>query len=597
MAEVARAGKQGNKGGLKKPTLPSAEPMKQKVAKLREEINRNSQRIQDIKMIVDERRQGGRGRSESQELLRQLGEIRGQITQCLNQKSALREQLEIQEKIKKTMKQQVDAVKAKMKYTSIQEVDKQIKVMLDKLNDDDRHMDPEEEERLVSRIKQLAQSKEVMNNQKDKIQQLEEASNKSLDVSKQMDDITSRMETLVQSEREIRKKVQKVRQAEEEEVADIPALNEEKQACYEVIVECRATIKQLQEEYDLEFQEFQRKMEEFQQEQERVRREQDDARRARDEARKTEQKERDIARKQRQIEIAGVPFSEEILRCDQLIVFLSKFDIPKEEKSQATNSQSKPVSLEPGMTLVKRKNDDDDDDPFGDSLRRKAPPKSKKGKKNKAVAPEPKKLNLDMDLLMAFSQVKVTVPATPEEASAILQEVQNKKTVYQNKQKKALDAISKGERYIDTDDVDDNASDNVKEKNNEQQKNAQTENAGNDDDDADVENGEQGEPERNGNHIQNEDDQTQEKDEDEQGQEAEEEDVKESQAEGDSDNDEVNQENLAPLGNTATPLETSKFVKTIKDDEDEEDNDLQSSTKDDVAQSDDKKELEVDSEE
>eukprot|EP01023_Acetabularia_acetabulum_P046499 TRINITY_DN47_c9_g1_i3.p1 TRINITY_DN47_c9_g1~~TRINITY_DN47_c9_g1_i3.p1 ORF type:complete len:578 (+),score=161.71 TRINITY_DN47_c9_g1_i3:84-1817(+) len=459
MSEVG--GKKGGKGTTK-PTLPSAEPMKQKVAKLKEEIDRNNERIKQIKLVVDERRMSGRGRSESQELLTKLGIIRGQITQCLNQKNAIREQIEVQERTKKATKSQVVAAKEKMKMTSINEIDKQIKIILDKLNNDDT--EEAEQEILVSRIKQLSQSKEVLNNAKEKIQQLEQASAKSSDYSKQLDEINERMEDLVKEEKETRKKAQKVQQAEKEEVADIPALNEEKQACYEVIVECRATIKQLQEDYNQEFEEYKNKLEEFRNEQDKAREEQQKARQEREESRRAEDKEKQIARKQRQIEIAGAPFSEEILRCDQLIAFLAKFDAPKTELGAASataaaadvaSSTAVPNEQFGQMKMIKKKNlreEDEENDPLSGMLSRTAA-KKKKGKKNKVVAPEPKKLNLDMDLLMAFSQIKVTVPATPEEVPSILQEVRTKKTQYQEKQKKAIDAITRGERYVDTDDV------------------------------------------------------------------------------------------------------------------------------------------------
>eukprot|EP01024_Parvocaulis_polyphysoides_P060165 TRINITY_DN6536_c0_g1_i1.p1 TRINITY_DN6536_c0_g1~~TRINITY_DN6536_c0_g1_i1.p1 ORF type:complete len:633 (-),score=189.05 TRINITY_DN6536_c0_g1_i1:129-2027(-) len=457
MAEVGKKGGQGVKGGvvhLVKPSLPSADPMKQKVAKLREEIDKNNDRIKQIKMVVDERRLSGRGRSESQELLTKLGTVRGEITRCLNRKNAIREQLEVQERMKKAMKSQVEAARDKMKLTSVGEIDKQIKTMLDKLNDDDT--EPEEQQKLVNSIKQLSDSKKFLNNAKDKIQEMERASAKSNDFGDQLDKISEEMEKFVKEEKELRKKINKVRQAEEEEVADIPALNEEKQACYEVIVECRNTIKQLQEEYNQEFEDYKLKLKEFQNEQYKLREEQQKQREERQQARQAEQKEKQVARKVRQIEIAGAPFSEEILRCDQLIAFLSKYDVPKTKESQiAASATTSPIAFEPGMKMIRRKNqmeDDEENDPLGGSLSRKANQK-KKGKKNKVVAPEPKKLNLDMDLLMAFSQIKVTVPATPEEVPPILEEIKTKKTIYQEKQKKALDAITRGERYIDNDDV------------------------------------------------------------------------------------------------------------------------------------------------
>eukprot|EP01026_Neomeris_dumetosa_P048961 TRINITY_DN42493_c0_g1_i2.p2 TRINITY_DN42493_c0_g1~~TRINITY_DN42493_c0_g1_i2.p2 ORF type:complete len:428 (+),score=94.33 TRINITY_DN42493_c0_g1_i2:84-1367(+) len=398
--------KSGGAGRVQKPSLPSPEPMKQKVAKLREEINKNSQRIQEIKLIVDERRASG-GRSESQDLLRQLGDIRGQIKQYLNMKNALRERLEMQEKTKRAVSEQVEAVKEKMKYTSVAEIDKQMKNILDKLNDEDNEVSEEEQQRLVARIKQLAQSKEVVSNAKDKIQLLDKSTKPDTSkVEEELEEVNGKMESLLQQERDLRKRVTKVRSSEAEEVADIPALNEEKQACYEVIVECRTAIKSLQDEYDQEFQEFQRLNQEFKAEQDRVRRE-------RDEQQQAERKEREVARRQRQIEVTGAPFSEEILRCDQLIAFLSKFEVqkPAQEKQQKDleKDKSSPALSEgllvPGenMKLVRRKNqmDDDEDDPFANSLSRKAAPKSKKGKKNQkaAAAPEPKKTQLGYGLV------------------------------------------------------------------------------------------------------------------------------------------------------------------------------------------------------
>eukprot|EP01025_Chloroclados_australasicus_P063631 TRINITY_DN842_c0_g1_i1.p1 TRINITY_DN842_c0_g1~~TRINITY_DN842_c0_g1_i1.p1 ORF type:complete len:662 (+),score=128.22 TRINITY_DN842_c0_g1_i1:252-1988(+) len=420
---------------MSRPILPSAEPMKQKVSKLKEEISRRSERMAEIKGIQEKNRGGGRG-AESRAVANELGEIRGQFNKLLNQKSALREHLQQGDKTRDQIRASAKQLKEKLQYTTVEEIDKQMRLLEHKLNYEDVG-GVQNEKRIIENIKKLAESKKFVQTYSAKIAELEQGKDKRDETVQQLDKLNQELDALSAKEKSLRKQLDKERSERGKQELSKEDLNAEKQECFEVIKASRDRIAELQAEYNQQFEKYKADMEEY-------RKIQAEAKQERDAQYKAERDARDAQRKQREAELSGAPFSEHILRCDQLISYLSKYVTPEDMSKNAgaveslSGERNSSSSEFAGMTMVKKKGEDEDDPLEGTLTKTKKSKKGKKGAKGaNADKGATKKLLMDLDLITAFKLIDVRMPASTEECPELLQEVQAKKEEYKTKQKQA----------------------------------------------------------------------------------------------------------------------------------------------------------------
>eukprot|EP01023_Acetabularia_acetabulum_P022424 TRINITY_DN2206_c0_g1_i2.p1 TRINITY_DN2206_c0_g1~~TRINITY_DN2206_c0_g1_i2.p1 ORF type:complete len:565 (-),score=173.04 TRINITY_DN2206_c0_g1_i2:943-2637(-) len=436
MAEVESQRKRegGEKRGprLQRPVLPSAEPMKQKVSLLREEINKRQDRITEIKAILDKSRGGARG-AESRAVQNELGEIRGEFNKLLNQKKALREQLQQSDQTREQVRSSAKQLKEKLQYTSVAEIDKQMKLLEDKLNYEDVG-GIQNEKKIIERIKQLAESRKFVQSYSSKIGELEKGKDSRQEITERLDKLNSQLDALSAQEKGLKSKLDEQRNQRGKQEDDRDSLTTEKQDCYEIIKASRDQITSLQQDYNEEFEQYKVKLEEY-------RKQAAVAKEERDAQYKAERDAKNEERKKRDLELAGAPYSEHILRCDQLIQFLSKYVSPeetcKEESAELSGNNKSGIGSDlSGMKMIRRKGEEQDD-PLAGTLTRTnkgGGKKGKKGAKANSTSTASKKMVLDLDLITAFKFVGVRTPGGTEEASDILKEVQAKKEEYKEKQ-------------------------------------------------------------------------------------------------------------------------------------------------------------------
>eukprot|EP01024_Parvocaulis_polyphysoides_P058733 TRINITY_DN632_c0_g1_i3.p1 TRINITY_DN632_c0_g1~~TRINITY_DN632_c0_g1_i3.p1 ORF type:complete len:556 (-),score=134.69 TRINITY_DN632_c0_g1_i3:360-2027(-) len=418
---------------LRRPTLPSAEPMKQKVSKLRDEITKRSERIAEIKGMQDRFRGQARG-GEGQGLSNELSNVRGEFVKLLNQKKAMREQLQQIDQTRNQIRESAKQSKEKLQYTSVEEIDKQMKALETKLNTEDVG-GIKEEKRIIEQIRKLNQSKQFVIAYSQKIEQLDKGKDTRDEITQRLDKLNAELDTLSAREKSIKKQLDEQRNQRGKQSEDMDKLNAEKQECYEVIKASRERISELQQDYNVQFDKFKLDMEEFKKQAAE-----------RDAQYQAEREARDVERKKKEEELVGAPFSEHVLRCEQLICYLSKYVTTEDkDKDKDKNSVTQQPASSPGLEgmQIVRKKGEEEDDPLAGTLTRTKAGGGKKGKKGSRGSNSAsgggtgKKMLLDMDLITAFRLIDVRTPAGVEEAADILKEVKEKQLEYKTKQEEA----------------------------------------------------------------------------------------------------------------------------------------------------------------
>ena len=230
--------------------------------------------------------------------------------------------------------------------------------------------------------------------------------------------------------------------------ANIPKLQEERNACYEIIKAKREEIRRLRAEFKSTEDEYWATEREWRAYLKVEKQKQW-------EATVEERKARDEARKQWEIENAPEPFEAEVAAADQLIAYLAKWD-PKnikeaEEKaaSEAAATAAKKADAFKGLKIMNKKMmDEEEEDLFslsGTSKGKKAKKKQKSAESEEPSGPNPKeRLNISFDAYSAFSKLGLTAPVLAGEVPAMMNSLKEKKELFLEKRKIKKERIAAG---------------------------------------------------------------------------------------------------------------------------------------------------------
>jgi uncharacterized coiled-coil DUF342 family protein len=344
--------------------------------------------------------------------------------QCLysvqKQKQALRSQFENATKMRDAARDATRELKSMIRFKNEEEIDEEIS----KLEDEIQHssLSLNEEKRVVDDIRQLKNSKSIVSEFSAKMEQLSADETTCKEINNAIKSIDVEITKVRQEEDELRAAMNAERKKEEASGNDNQSLWSEKEKCKDACKDAYEKIKDLRAAFDQEWQEFKAK--------DKVWRAQQAAEKARKREEYLKEKAaREAERAAREAEMRPDPFTEEIIMCDQLAVYLGKFtDGGSKNASDSSGANAtEPAALD-GMKVLKKEGEDPDAWMMGTGK------KKGKGKKSGAKPVSSEKLIHSVDILSAFASLKVSVPITKNDVPDILKQVNEKRESFVQKQ-------------------------------------------------------------------------------------------------------------------------------------------------------------------
>lgn len=343
------------------------------------------------------------------------------------QKQSIREQLDALTKSREAVRTSLRDMKSSMKFTTVEDIEKEI----DKLEDEIQHstLSLTEEKKLLEEIRKLKSSRSLVGQYNEKLNSLSQEDSNRAELQSSLKQADAQLNDIKKEEEKLRSELSELRTKEQETSEDFSSLIKERDECREVCKQAYEKIKDLRAEHDAEWQQYKAAEKEWRAQQEedrRIRREQAAAERA----------AREAERAARLAENAPEPFDREITMCEQLTAYLSRFQPGSGNRNSSQNSGKdtnvKPTAMD-GMKLFTKKNVEDED-PWGQL----AVGKGKKSKGRKAAANEEgEKLVHSLDMLEAFSVLKISVPTTASNVAKAVEEVNVQHKLYLAKREEA----------------------------------------------------------------------------------------------------------------------------------------------------------------
>ena len=371
-------------------------------------------------------------------------------TLAQSERNAIRKELIALDAARERLKEQSSAMKSKLKFYTLEAVDKEVARLEETLAH--TTMSLNEEKKLVTTIKDLGKSR-------DAVRQYAEAQAKASGDDGARRAIIERLRAkdaeidAVKAEQGVvRAALDATRSKEEKAGADIPKMQEERNACYEVIKAKREKIRALRADF--------KKTQDEYWERERLWRSFLTAEKQKQwEATVEERKARDEARKQWERENAPEPFEAEVTAADQLVAYLARWDpssrVAEEEdaKKKAEEAREKAAAALSGLTLLGKKNNNDaeDDDLFslsGSSSGKKSKLKAKAKAKVKTAEggsfDPSERLHVSFDAYGSFAKLALAAPTTAGEVPATLEALRAKKAEFLEKRRVKKERIAAG---------------------------------------------------------------------------------------------------------------------------------------------------------
>lgn len=413
---------------LTKPERPDVDAKNTQIDKLQAQITDKRNRIAELSSLIDGRK-SKRGSPEQQAARTRIAELRQQFDVKLQAKQRLKEDLEAASKARDALRTQMKQMKTKLPYTTVGKIDEQIAKLEDKLQHTSLSL--AEEKKTVEDVKKLRESRSVVqqySERHDQMLQDDDLRDKIWTNIKGLDEELNSIKTL---EAEQRNKLTAIMEKDNAESADLSVLYDERGECYAVIKAAREAINTIRDEFQAKWDEFKAQNQEWFEQRKQVQAEQ----RAK---RQEEWEEKQARRREQEKESAGEPYYKEVMLCDQLLNYLRKFQTSQQaEVKAAVQSLDAPE----GMVVVKKKKENQELDSWFAGLGGKGKGKGKKGKaESKKEGTGEAKITHSLDILDAFSRLKVEVPVTASKAAASVDIIKERKEYYIGLQAKAKEA-------------------------------------------------------------------------------------------------------------------------------------------------------------
>lgn len=419
---------------VKRPERPSREVLNSEVSKVYEEINALQARADEISSLVNGRHQGRNSLSaQIVDARKRVSDLSMQFKSVLDEKKAIKEELEMADKARERMRQEARSLRDKLPYVRVEEIDEEIKRIEYRIAH--TSLTSQEEQRLIKQVSNMRKTRDFVSEYTAKTEKLstdESSRSALLQTIKEKDQI---LNGIKKQQEEERKQIESLKEKESTELSDIPALIEEKNAAFDKIKSLRDHITQLRNDFQLKEQEHWSKEKEW-------RRQQAMDRKLKFEKREAEWKEREEIRRQRQLENYVPPYTDELITCDQLFSYLQKF-VPVEKESASAPQQTENVSHKGFEDLhqIKKNRPDEDLGGWFSGLGSKG--KSKKGK-GSAGGKLKEIISLSIDALSSFQKVGLRAPSTVGDVPASLIELKAKKELFLKRQSEATNPKDNG---------------------------------------------------------------------------------------------------------------------------------------------------------
>ncbi|KAK9902132.1 hypothetical protein WJX75_005457 [Coccomyxa subellipsoidea] len=287
-----------------------------------------------------------------------------------------------------------------------------------------------EEKKIMAEIERLKASRAIVASYEDLLKETDALDKEADSIREQMKQCSDDMDAVNKRSSEIQEKFDKMRAKAREKNADIPALQAERDNCWEIVNKIYDKIKEIRAKFKEDNDVYWEAEQAW-----RAWRDQDRARKGA--LYQKEKEEHDKARQAEDDFVKGAFFHEEVGYCDQLTAYLSKFLIADAATSPAAAATSEAVTID-GYKVYKRK-EEDADSVLGLSAGKKGGKKGKKGADRKPDQPAEQKLIHSLDNLKAFAKLNLEIPLTSSQVSATLELIQARKTYYLDQRAKRVE--------------------------------------------------------------------------------------------------------------------------------------------------------------
>jgi len=404
-----------------------------KIVALNDEVQDFNERLSEVDTKIAEAKSSGGDQSE------ELREARATMKSLRERKDAImRDRAEIaalQKSAKAALDSKITAgrsLRAELKYTSPQEIDKQI-ASLEK-RQSTTSMSLKDEKILLKEIDQLKQSKKSVSHLAANNDSISSERKNSQSISEQLTAKNAELDVLKKKIEEQKVILESLNEANSERRAVLPALfkdkdslRKEKQAKVETIKALRAEFRSLENE--------------FRAHQREVRRVRNEARKAEDEARKAElDKLRQAAEAE---ELKRVPYEEEMELCEYLTNYLETTYDKSSIHGSKTNTKEADASSAAGefeglVLSGKNAGHDHEDDYL--SLNKSTGRKKGRGKK-KGGQKVNEKIMLVPETIEMFALLHLEPPSTINGVTDSVQKLKEKKAWFKTLERNAVPSI------------------------------------------------------------------------------------------------------------------------------------------------------------
>eukprot|EP00245_Coleochaete_scutata_P006818 TRINITY_DN21600_c0_g1_i1.p1 TRINITY_DN21600_c0_g1~~TRINITY_DN21600_c0_g1_i1.p1 ORF type:complete len:525 (-),score=148.58 TRINITY_DN21600_c0_g1_i1:885-2459(-) len=421
MAESVVAAVQAPKsaGRVKRLERPDQKELDEKLGNFAKEESKCLQRIEEIKALIE----GKNATRQESSAEVQAAKDRFQqalilMRAALEEKKAIREELAMADNARNSAKEEAKALKEKLPFVKVEQIDEEIKRLEYRMTHTTLPLP--EEKKILAQVRELTKSRDFVAKYTERLQKLTSDETARTEIASRL-----KLKELVINDLEkqvaaAKLEVNTLRDSRAAEGEGTQALFDEKRLNHEKINEIRAAVKQTRVE-------FKARLDEFYEREREWRAQQQVERKRQYELREAERQERDRRRREWEKENFVEPFTDEILQCDQLIIFCQKAAPSEASTTSAIASKADLIAPEGSAILVSKKNrkEEELDGWFGglsqgkNRKKGKVPVTEKKGKADKLV--------LTLDAISSFGKVKVTAPTTKEDASKTIELLKEKK--------------------------------------------------------------------------------------------------------------------------------------------------------------------------